>query len=78
MFDVKKLIAILNRLVENGNTVVVIEHNLDVIRQADWIIDIGPEGGRGGGEILCAGTPQQVAKSKRGYTPRFIKEILDK
>ena len=76
--DIRILMQVLQQLVDRGNTVIIIEHNLDVIRQADWIIDIGPEGGRGGGEILCAGTTQQVAKSKRGYTPRFIKEILDK
>lgn len=76
--DIRILMQVLQQLVDRGNTVIIIEHNLDVIRQADWIIDIGPKGGRGGGEILCAGTPQQVAKSKRGYTPRFIKEILDK
>ena len=76
--DIRILMQVLQQLVDRGNTVIIIEHNLDVIRQADWIIDIGPEGGRGGGEILCAGTPQQVANSKRGYTPRFIKEILDK
>ncbi|SEA61864.1 excinuclease ABC subunit A [Xylanibacter ruminicola] len=76
--DIRILMQVLQQLVDRGNTVIIIEHNLDVIRQADWIIDIGPEGGRGGGEILCAGTPQQVAKSKRGYTPRFIKEILGK
>lgn len=76
--DIRILMQVLQQLVDRGNTVIIIEHNLDVIRQADWIIDIGPEGGHGGGEILCAGTPQQVAKSKRGYTPRFIKDILDK
>ena len=76
--DIRILMQVLQQLVDRGNTVIIIEHSLDVIRQADWIIDIGPEGGRGGGEILCTGTPQQVAKSKRGYTPRFIKEILDK
>ena len=76
--DIRILMQVLQQLVDRGNTVIIIEHNLDVIRQADWIIDIGPEGGRGGGEILCAGTPQQVAKSKRGYTPRFIKEVLEK
>ena len=75
--DIRILMQVLQQLVDRGNTVIIIEHNLDVIRQADWIIDIGPEGGRGGGEILCAGTPQQVAKSKRGYTPSFIKEILE-
>jgi excinuclease ABC subunit A len=63
---------VLNRLVDRGNTVIVIEHNLDVIRQADYIIDMGPEGGRGGGMILTTGTPEQVKKSKKGYTPRFL------
>ena len=76
--DIRILMQVLQQLVDRGNTVIIIEHNLDVIKQADWIIDIGPEGGRGGGEILCAGTPDQVAKSKRGYTPRFIKAILSK
>jgi len=76
--DIRILMQVLQQLVDRGNTVIIIEHNLDVIRQADWIIDIGPEGGRGGGEILCTGTPEQVAKSKRGYTPRFIKEVLKK
>jgi excinuclease ABC subunit A len=74
--DIRILMQVLQQLVDRGNTVIIIEHNLDVIRQADWIIDIGPEGGRGGGEILCAGTPEQVAKSKKGYTPRFIKDLL--
>ena len=73
--DIRILMQVLQQLVDRGNTVIIIEHNLDVIRQADWIIDIGPEGGRGGGEILCAGTPEQVAKSKKGYTPRFIKDL---
>ena len=76
--DIRILMQVLQQLVDRGNTVIIIEHNLDVIKQADWIIDIGPEGGRGGGEILAAGTPEQVAKSKRGYTPRFIKEALSK
>ena len=76
--DIRILMQVLQQLVDRGNTVIIIEHNLDVIKQADWIIDIGPEGGRGGGEILAVGTPEQVAKSKRGYTPRFIKEVLSK
>ena len=74
--DIRILMDVLQRLVDKGNTVVIIEHNLDVIRQADWIIDIGPEGGRRGGEILSVGTPEQVAKSKKGYTPQFLKKIL--
>ena len=65
------------RLVEKGNTVIVIEHNLDVIKMADYIIDMGPEGGRGGGQLLSCGTPEEVAKSDKGYTPRFIKEELE-
>ena len=67
---------VLRRLVDRGNTVIVIEHNLDVIRQADWIIDMGPEGGRRGGEVLTTGTPEQVARSEKGYTPRFLKAEL--
>ena len=74
--DIRILMDVLQRLVDKGNTVVIIEHNLDVIRQADWIIDIGSEGGRRGGEILSVGTPEQVAKSKKGYTPQFLKKIL--
>lgn len=75
-FDVKKLIAILNRLVENGNTVVVIEHNLDVIKSADHIIDLGPEGGYRGGEIVAEGTPEQVANCPRSYTGKYLKKML--
>jgi excinuclease ABC subunit A len=67
---------VLQKLGERGNTVIIIEHSLDVIRQADYIIDMGPEGGRGGGTVLSTGTPEQVAKSKKGYTPRFLKEEL--
>ena len=76
--DIRILMGVLRRLVDRGNTVIVIEHNLDVIRQADHIIDIGPEGGRNGGHILTTGTPQQVAQSTLGYTPRFIKEELER
>ena len=70
--DIRVLMNVLNRLVEKGNTVVVIEHNLDVIKQADWVIDMGPEGGRGGGRLLIQGTPEQVAASGVGYTSQFI------
>ena len=70
--DIRILMHVLNRLVDRGNTVIVIEHNLDVIRQADHIIDMGPEGGRAGGTILSTGTPEEVAKSKKGYTPRYL------
>ena len=74
--DIRILMQVLRRLVDRGNTVIIIEHNLDVIRQADWIIDMGPEGGRRGGEVLTVGTPQQVALSKKGYTPKFLKKEL--
>ncbi len=74
--DIRVLMKVLNRLVDKGNSVIVIEHNLDVIKMADWIIDIGPEGGRGGGEILSQGTPETVAKSKLGYTPEYLAEEL--
>ena len=74
--DVHKLIEILQRLTEGGNSVVVIEHNLDVIKMADYIIDMGPEGGKGGGELLSYGTPEEVAKSHKGYTPKFLREEL--
>ena len=74
--DIRILMGVLQTLVDKGNTVIIIEHNLDVIKLADWIIDMGPEGGRGGGTILTAGTPETVAKSKKGYTPKYIKETL--
>ncbi len=74
--DIRVLLDVLNRLVEKGNTVIVIEHNLDVMKVADHIIDIGPEGGRLGGEILCSGTPEQVAKNKKSYTSKYLKEEL--
>ena len=74
--DIRVLMGVLNQLVDKGNTVIVIEHNLDVIKLADHIIDMGPEGGRGGGEVLATGTPEEVAESKRGYTPPFIKDEL--
>ncbi|MEY4039784.1 MAG: hypothetical protein RLZZ52_652, partial [Actinomycetota bacterium] len=74
--DVRKLLLVLNSLVEKGNTVVVIEHNLDVIKSADWIIDLGPEGGAGGGEIIAVGTPEQVATSTASHTATFLREII--
>lgn len=76
--DIRILMEVLQKLVDRGNTVIIIEHNLDVIKLADYIIDMGPEGGRGGGTLLCAGTPEEVAKSKLGYTPRFLKEELER
>ena len=75
-YDVKKLIAILNRLVDNGNTVVIIEHNLDIIKVADFIIDLGPEGGIGGGTVIATGTPEQVAKAPGSYTGEYLKKII--
>ena len=74
--DIRILMEVLQRLVDRGNTVIIIEHNLDVIKLADHIIDMGPEGGRGGGNVLTTGTPEEVAKSKKGYTPRFLREEL--
>ena len=74
--DIRILMGVLQTLVDKGNTVIIIEHNMDVIKLADWIIDMGPEGGRGGGTILTTGTPETVAKSKKGYTPKYIKEVL--
>jgi len=74
--DVRKLLGVLQRLVDSGNTVVVIEHNLDVIKSADWIIDLGPEGGSGGGLVIAEGTPETVAKDKKSYTGKFLAEAL--
>ena len=75
--DVDKLIAVLNRLVDAGNTVIIIEHNLDIIKVADWIIDLGPEGGDAGGEIVAEGTPEQVTRIKTSYTGQFLKHVLN-
>src|SRR5204863_3521609 len=74
--DVQRLLDVLGRLVDVGNTVVVIEHNLDVIKTADWIIDLGPEGGEGGGEVVATGTPEQVAAVQTSYTGQFLREIV--
>ena len=74
--DVKKLIDVLNELVEGGNTVIVIEHNLDVIKTADYIIDLGPEGGDGGGTVVATGTPEEVSEVKESYTGHYLKKIL--
>jgi excinuclease ABC subunit A len=76
--DVRKLLGVLQRLVDSGNTVVVIEHNLDVIKCADWIIDLGPEGGSGGGTVIAEGTPESVAKNPKSYTAKFLSPILKK
>ena len=74
--DVRKLLEVLHALVEQGNTVVVIEHNLEVIKTADHVIDLGPEGGSGGGEIVAFGTPEQVAKNPRSHTATYLKPLL--
>lgn len=76
--DVRKLLEVLHRLVDQGNSVIIIEHNLDVIKTADWIIDIGPEGGAGGGEIIATGTPEDICKVKKSYTGQYLKPILEK
>ena len=77
-YDVHRLVEILQRLCEGGNTVVVIEHNLDVIKTADYIIDIGPEGGEGGGTIVATGTPEEIVACKDSYTGKYLKRILCK
>ena len=75
--DIELLLGVLNRLKEQGNTVVVIEHNLDVIKTSDWIIDLGPEGGTDGGEIVAGGTPDDVAKVKKSFTGKFLNDLLN-
>ena len=75
--DIELLLKVLDRLKKQGNTVVVIEHNLDVIKTADWIIDLGPEGGSDGGSIVAEGTPEDVIKKKDSYTGQFLKEVLN-
>jgi excinuclease ABC subunit A len=74
--DVEKLLEVLHRLVDAGNTVVVIEHNLDVVKTADHVIDLGPEGGKAGGEVIAEGTPEEVAKIRQSFTGRYLREIL--
>ena len=76
--DIEQLLRVLHRLRDHGNTVVVIEHNLDVIKTADWLIDLGPEGGDGGGNIIATGTPEQVAGQTQSYTGQFLKQIVVK
>ena len=75
--DVHKLLQVLQRLVDGGNTVIVIEHNLDVIKTADYLIDLGPEGGDKGGEIVGTGTPEQLARNKASYTGQYLKRVID-
>jgi excinuclease ABC subunit A len=74
--DIRQLLEVLHRLRDGGNTVVIIEHNLDVIKTADWIVDLGPEGGSGGGQIIATGTPEDVAKNPSSYTGRFLAPLL--
>lgn len=75
-YDVQNLLNVLNRIVDNGDTVIVIEHNLDVIKCADYIIDLGPDGGKNGGNIIASGTPEQVAQITNSYTGQYLKKIL--
>jgi excinuclease ABC subunit A len=75
--DIRKLLGVINGLVDKGNTVIVIEHNLDVIKTSDWIVDMGPEGGAGGGIVVASGTPEDVAANTESYTGHFLAEILD-
>jgi excinuclease ABC subunit A len=77
MADVRRLVEVLQRLVDAGHSVIVIEHNLDLIAEADWLIDLGPEGGDGGGRIVAAGTPEEVARNKHSHTGRFLRSFLN-
>jgi excinuclease ABC subunit A len=74
--DVRRLVGVLQRLVDAGHSVVVIEHNLDLIAEADWVIDLGPEGGDGGGRVVAEGTPEQIARNKASHTGRFLRKVL--
>jgi len=76
MADVRRLVEVIQRLVDAGHTVIVIEHNLDLVAEADWVIDLGPEGGQGGGQLVCAGTPETVARNKHSHTGRFLRSVL--
>ena len=75
--DIEQLLAVLHRLRDKGNTVVVIEHNLDVIKTADWIVDLGPEGGDGGGQVIATGTPEDVADTKASFTGQYLQRLLN-
>ena len=74
--DVKRLVQVLQKLIDAGHSVIVIEHNLDLIAEADWLIDLGPEGGEAGGQIVATGTPEEVARSKKSHTGRFLHEMF--
>src|SRR5258706_321928 len=74
--DVRRLVDVLQRLIDHGHSVIVIEHNLDLIAEADWVIDLGPEGGEGGGQIVTEGTPEQIARHKTSHTGRFLRNVL--
>jgi excinuclease ABC subunit A len=74
--DIKKLLGVLQRLVDGGNTVIVIEHNLDVVKSVDWVIDLGPDGGDGGGQLVAVGTPEEIIEIPESYTGKFLREIL--
>ena len=74
--DVKRLLGILQQLVDGGNSMIIIEHNLDVIKSADWVIDMGPEGGIGGGTVVASGTPEDIAKSPESFTGKYLKKML--
>ena len=76
--DVRKLIDVINRIVDNGDSVVMIEHNLDMIKVADYIVDLGPDGGDKGGQIVATGTPEEVSKNKKSYTGLYLKKVLGK
>jgi excinuclease ABC subunit A len=75
--DVRKLLDVLHQLVSLGNTVLIVEHNLDVIKSADWIVDLGPEGGEGGGRVIAEGTPEEVARSKKSYTGQALRPLIN-
>jgi len=75
--DVHVLLSVVNRLVDAGNTVVIVEHNLEVVKTADWLIDLGPEGGDGGGELVAAGTPEDIVKVRKSYTGKHLKSVLN-
>ncbi|OZB11492.1 MAG: hypothetical protein B7X58_12305, partial [Marinobacter sp. 34-60-7] len=77
-YDIQQLLTVLQRLRDHGNTIVVIEHNLDVIKTADWIVDLGPEGGSGGGQIIAEGTPEAVADNPASHTGRYLKPLLNR